>query len=348
MKVLVTGNSGFKGSWLTVLLSKLGHTVVGLSNEGLPSDSSDLGSVGTSLLAQHHNCDVRSFHDIKYVFESESPNVIIHLAAESLVQRAQEFPAQALETNSIGTANVLMAASQMETDPILICATTDKVYAPSLGRQTWHTETSILEGTETYSRSKVVADILTQAYITSIPKPKWAVVRAGNVVGGGDKSLSRLIPDAWSSFQNKSPFIVRNPNSTRPWQHVLDCLNGYVILMDKLQDGQSHGAWNFGPDKDEVATVGEVSRILGSRLDGLEVSFGDGSQDFYESEYLSLDSTKSKRALGWQPKIGLEETIQMTLDWYLLVSEGASAIEVTSDQVGHFLDLRSGGVSSVY
>ena len=337
VKVLVTGNSGFKGSWLTVLLSKLGHSVVGLSNEDLPSDPSDLGSVGSSTLLKHHNCDVRYFSDVKSIFETEAPDAIIHLAAESLVQRSQEFPLDALETNAVGTANILMAASQMQKDPILICATTDKVYAPSMGSQTWHVETSLLEGTETYSRSKVIADILTQAYIASVPKNKWAVVRAGNVIGGGDRSVSRLIPDAWRSYQEGQPLLVRNPSSTRPWQHVLDCLLGYVVLMEKLNEGDGRGAWNFGPNKNQLATVGEVSNILRERLKGLLVTFGEGSQDFYESDYLSLDSTKAQTGLGWHPKYDLEESLQITMDWYIQVSQGRSAIKATSDQVDSFL-----------
>jgi CDP-glucose 4,6-dehydratase len=337
LKVLVTGNSGFKGSWLTVLLSKLGHTVVGLSNEDLSSDPSDLGSVGKSALLRHHNCDIRYFSDVKSILDAEAPDAIIHLAAESLVQRSQKFPIDALETNAVGTANILMAASQMQNDPILICATTDKVYAPSLGSQTWHVETSLLEGTETYSRSKVVADILTQAYITSVPKNKWAIVRAGNVIGGGDRSVSRLIPDAWRSYQNGQPLLVRNPNSTRPWQHVLDCLLGYVVLMEKLNEDDGRGAWNFGPNKNQLATVGEVTNILSQGLKGLQVTFGEGSQDFYESDYLSLDSTKAQTGLGWHPKYELGESLQLTLDWYIQVSQGTPAIIATSDQVDSFL-----------
>ena len=182
-----------------------------------------------------------------------------------------------------------------------------------------------------------MADIATQSWLSSFENAPTAIARAGNVIGGGDVCADRLIPDLVHSYSSGLTPKLRAPNSVRPWQHVLDCLLGYVVLMEKLNEGDGRGAWNFGPNKNQLATVGEVSNILRERLKGLLVTFGEGSQDFYESDYLSLDSTKAQTGLGWHPKYELEESLQITMDWYIQVSQGRSAIKATSDQVDSFL-----------
>lgn len=319
-KVFITGHTGFKGSWLTLWLLKLGAIVSGYALD--PKTDKDifvLCRLGNKIYDIRD--DIRNYFSLKKYIDEFEPEVIFHLAAQPLVLESYEQPKYTFETNTLGTLNILEAFRQSRTAKILIVITSDKVYENN--EWIWgYREIDKIGGNDPYSASKAAAEIIVNAYQKSFfykhSNKLIATVRAGNVIGGGDWSKNRIVPDCIRALENKETVIIRNPLSTRPWQHVLEPIGGYLLLAEKLMQGKVHlqGAWNFGPNyknnKDVESLVKEIIKQYGEGSYKIE----NGINKPKEAKYLALDITKAIKILNWEPILNFEETINLTIDWY--------------------------------
>jgi CDP-glucose 4,6-dehydratase len=338
MHFLITGHTGFKGAWLALLLSRQGHTVSGFSLA--PVDGGLFKTANVSgVLKNDLRVDVRDASAVYRAVASVAPDVVIHLAAQALVRESYRDPRTTVETNVIGTMNVLEAIAHVPSVVASVVITTDKVYQ-NLHRVAGYVETDRLGGAaDPYSASKAMADILTQSWIASFPGPATAIARAGNVIGGGDVSADRLLPDLLASFAAGAPARIRFPNSVRPWQHVLDCVNGYLYLVDALLDGSGRGAWNFGPGPESFVTVGHIAD-LSTQLWGAGASWSkDNGPHPDEAVLLALNSEKAERELNWHNRLRFPASLEWTVDWKKRVDRGETATSVTKDQIDRFVTL---------
>jgi CDP-glucose 4,6-dehydratase len=334
MHYLITGHTGFKGAWLTLLLRERGHEVSGIS---IDSDSKALFSRTNlkSLLADDIRCDIRDSVKLSSHFRQINPDVVIHLAAQALVRESYKNPTDTFEVNAIGTLNVLNASQQINDLRAQLIITTDKVYK-NIGKTSGYVETEALGGQDPYSASKAMADIATQSWLSSFENPTTAIARAGNVIGGGDVCADRLIPDLINSYSSGLTPKLRAPNSVRPWQHVLDCLNGYLTLVDALIDKRADGAWNFGPEENQSKTVADVADIAGG-VWGVEKNWeNDLGNHPHEASLLMLNSNKARTELGWSDKLSFEESVKWTIDWYKNVHYGNDPLEETLKNIKSF------------
>jgi CDP-glucose 4,6-dehydratase len=342
-RVLVTGHTGFKGGWLAIWLNQLGAVVSGVALKP-PTDPSlfELARLGRrieSLVA-----DIRDQDAVAGAFASVRPEVVFHLAAQSLVRRSYRDPVATLATNVMGTVHVLEAARRSASIRAVIVVTSDKCYAnrdpPGAHRQA-HREDDRLGGHDPYSASKACAELVASAYQRSFcgqPRLAIATVRAGNVIGGGDWAEDRLVPDAIRALSRDQPLRVRNPHSVRPWQHVLEPLAGYLMLANNLcADAQKWaGAWNFGPNAAEAWQVREVAdQLVKNWSAGSWIALPDEGAP-HESAQLRVDSAKARDSLGWKPVLPLDDAIRLTVDWYRAVMEGADAFDLTCAQIREF------------
>lgn len=334
MHYLITGHTGFKGAWLTLLLREHGHEVSGIS---IDSDSKALFS-RTNLerfLTDDIRCDIRDSVKLSSHFRQINPDVVIHLAAQALVRESYKNPRDTFEVNAIGTLNVLNASQQIKDLRAQLIITTDKVYK-NIGKTSGYVESEELGGQDPYSASKAMADIAAQSWLSSFENPTTAIARAGNVIGGGDVCADRLIPDLINSYSTGLVPKLRAPNSVRPWQHVLDCLSGYLMLVDSLIKGNADGAWNFGPDENQYKTVADVADIAG-RVWGVEKSWeNDLGNHPHEASLLMLNSNKARTELGWSDKLSFEESVNWTIDWYKKVHNGNDPLEETLKNIKSF------------
>jgi CDP-glucose 4,6-dehydratase len=262
------------------------------------------------------------------------PDVIIHMAAQPLVLESYKNPRFTYETNVNGTLNILEAISQSDSVKASVIITTDKVYR-NTSRIEGYREDERLGGDDPYSSSKAMADILTQSWVKSFPGSPIAIARAGNVIGGGDVSPNRLIPDVIAACEANESVVLRYPNAVRPWQHVLDCLNGYLCLVENLLAGQGLGAWNFGPGSESFVTVGKVVDQTQEYL-GASPTWIHAPSDLHEASLLALDSSKAQAELKWANVLKYPESIKWTTDWYKAVARGDSALDVTGSQIRDF------------
>lgn len=342
MHVLVTGHTGFKGAWLSFLLTELGHKVSGLALDPLPGSLFDQGELG-SLLGSDIRGDIRSAEVVQEAFAAVEPDVVVHLAAQSLVLESYARPRETYEVNVFGTLNVLEALSASSSVGSAVIVTTDKVYE-NTGKSTGYVETDPLGGADPYSSSKAMADLLTFGWIQSFTTCPTGVARAGNVIGGGDTSAHRLMPDLMRDYTAGVPAAIRNPESVRPWQHVLDCLNGYLQLIEFLDVNKTSGAWNFGPQSGSFKTVAELAdtatQVFMQRT-GTDAHWNSVAvEQEHEAALLTLDSTKARTELGWQDYLTFEQAVEWTVEWTVRVNAGEPAARVTIDQVRNFLELR--------
>jgi CDP-glucose 4,6-dehydratase len=276
---------------------------------------------------------------VAVAIKESAPDFVFHLAAQPLVRLSYAEPRKTYETNAIGTLSVLEAMAATPSVKGGIVVTTDKVYK-NVGQAHGYVETDALGGHDPYSASKAMADILTSSWISSFGGPRTAIARAGNVIGGGDVSADRLFPDLMRSFSAGTPAQLRNPLAVRPWQHVLDCLHGYVMLaesiMATLDQGADAGAWNFGPDSEAFRTVGEAADLAAAAW-GPGASWEvDSSSHPHEAHMLTLDATKAKTELGWHNRLSFEDSFRWTVDWHKRVEAGESALNVTLAQIEAF------------
>ncbi len=321
-RVLLTGHTGFKGSWLALWLKQLGAEVACLS---LPpnTDPSHWGLLG--LTVEEHLVDIRDYEAVRKVVQQVRPEIVFHLAAQPLVRRSYADPLTTWATNVQGTAHVLEACRHESSLRAIVAVTTDKCYE----NQEWlwgYRENDRLGGHDPYSASKAGAELVAasyrQSYFGKEGSPLLATARAGNVIGGGDWSEDRLIPDMVRASARGESVEIRSPNATRPWQHVLESLSGYLLLGQRLLQKQQGfaEAWNFGPDETGNQTVSTVLSRLNESWNGLRWQVTDMPQP-HEAGLLQLDSTKARTLLEWLPVWGLDEGLRRTAEWYRLYLE---------------------------
>lgn len=309
MKFFITGHTGFKGSWLTVMLHELGHEVFGFS-AGVPRGGLFEIAGLDQRVSRHSLGDVRDSLALERALNAAQPDVAIHLAAQALVLPSYLDPIETFTTNVDGTLAFLKAVSQSPRTRVSLVITSDKVYANS-GRRNF-SEEDPLGGSDPYSASKAMADILARSWVTSGFSDSIYVARAGNVIGAYDNSPYRIIADIWRARDEQKPLVVRNPSHIRPWQHVLDCLSGYLLYSKKVMLGvELPRVLNFGPPPDNVRTVGEVVEAIEDRLPS-GVSMGVPTESF-ETSVLTLDSRKASQSLGWKNVVAFERAVQMSV-----------------------------------
>tara|TARA_Y100000588_G_scaffold364202_1_gene427638 strand:+ start:319 stop:1389 length:1071 start_codon:yes stop_codon:yes gene_type:complete len=311
--VLVTGHTGFKGAWLSLWLRELGATVNGFALE--PHASANLHEVLVSdTFAKETIGDLREFELVKQTLEDIPPDIVFHCAAQPIVRRSYEAPLLTATTNIIGTVNVLEALRQNEIGCPVVVVTSDKCYENDGGSHTF-TESDALGGYDIYSASKGAAEIMARSWQRSF-KGRIATVRAGNVLGGGDYGADRLVPDCVRALESGKPIAIRNPIAVRPWQHVLDCLSGYLWLGVCLAKDESFaGAFNFGPEPESQRSVRELVENFLKHWPGEWKDSSDLDAP-HEATTLNLSIEKVRRELGWQPVWGFAVAVQRTADWY--------------------------------
>ena len=314
-RVLVTGHTGFKGSWLAYWLTQMGAEVSGLAlaPEGEPNHWQLLGL----NLANDMRIDIKDADALQQAINHIKPEVIFHLAAQPLVRRSYFDPINTFQTNIVGTINLYEAVRNCPSVSVLVNATTDKVYAEQ-STLTGYAENDKLGGHDPYSTSKACVELISESYQQCFftPNIRLATARSGNVIGGGDWGEDRLIPDAVRSIQESKPLNLRYPNAVRPWQHVLEPLSGYLLLGQKLlESADAVGAWNFGPNAESEISVSALLGKLKQSLPKLMVH-SDAETNLHEANILRLNCTKAKTQLSWQPVWNLEESLFKTAQWY--------------------------------
>ena len=318
-RVLITGNTGFKGSWLTLWMNYLGAKVLGISLD-YSSNPSNFEVLKLKSKISHKKIDIRKFKELNKEIKKYKPDFIFHLAAEAIVQRAYKDPKNVWETNTLGTVNILESLKNLNKKVIVVIITSDKVYK-NLEIRRGYKETDILGGYDPYSASKASADLAAQSYFQTFFKfnknISICIARAGNVIGGGDWSEGRIIPDCIKSWSQGKKAIIRNPNSTRPWQHVLDVLNGYIILAAKLKSNKKLNGevFNFGPKIEKNSEVINLVKVMQKRWGNVKWKILN-KKKFPESKLLHLNSKKAKKNLNWNCKLNLKNSIFYTTDWY--------------------------------
>ncbi len=321
--VLLTGHTGFKGSWLAYWLHQLGATVVGYALPA-PTSPSHWDRLALPIRSETRNLLDRS--RLLAVFADVQPDVLIHMAAQPLVRQSYREPLETIETNILGTANVLEAVRQTPSVRAVLIVTSDKCYEnPEDGRPL--TEADPMGGYDPYSMSKGAAELLTASYRRSFFHPAQfgqshrtlvASVRAGNVIGGGDWAVDRLVPDLIRGSVSGHQAVIRNPDAVRPWQHVLEPLAGYLAVGQQLMQGNTNAAtgWNFGPAMDDVLSVRAVVDRAKSRWEAVGIEEQPSSANPHEAHLLRLDCTKAQQELGWYPVWTTQTAIDRTIDWY--------------------------------
>jgi CDP-glucose 4,6-dehydratase len=331
---LITGHTGFKGAWLTLLLTERGHTVSGISLDPVPGALYQ--RAGLSEILQHDlRVDIRDASALASAVKQVSPDVVLHLAAQALVRESYREPRVTFETNVMGTLNLLEAVSRVPSIRANVVITTDKVYR-NVNQVAGYVESDPLGGDDPYSSSKAMADLLTQSWVTSFPGVPTAIARAGNVIGGGDVSVDRLLPDLVAAYASRTGAQLRYPDAVRPWQHVLDCLNGYLTLVDALLAGFGLGEWNFGPGVESFVSVGDVASLVAE-------IWGEGASwerveehQPHEANLLALSAEKAERVLNWKNRLGFGESLKWSVDWYKAIVSGSDPRQTTVAQVRAF------------
>lgn len=337
-KVIVTGHTGFKGSWLTLILSRLDAQVYGISLPPTEPRSLYVDAQISKLLTQEFIQDIRDLNMLEKIYIEVAPDYVFHLAAQALVLESLKNPIETISTNVVGTSNVLVTSLNRVGLAGIVISTTDKVYENTeIGKI--FTEDDRLGGDDPYSSSKAATELVVRAISLSVNPNKIpvAAVRAGNVIGGGDWASYRLIPDLVRAFETRSALIIRNPLSTRPFQHVLDCLFGYILVAQShllKKQVKVFDKFNFGPDSSVTVTdlVDTFKRNLPNKI---EISFE--KSEFIEHINLNLNSTKAKEVLKWIPHFSPNEAIMETAKWYSNYLGGKSSLELMQATLDKFL-----------
>jgi len=347
VRTLVTGHTGFKGSWLCAWLKHDGAEVAGFSLAPEPNGEPNLFEAAAIAKGMRSRIgDIRDFELVERDFREFKPEVVFHLAAQPLVRRSYRDPLATFSTNVMGTAHVLEAARRCGSVRAIVCVTTDKVY----DNKEWvwgYREDDPLGGADPYSASKAAAEIVAGCYRRSLlpldaGRVALATARGGNVIGGGDWSEDRLIPDIVRFINAGRPIILRNPGAVRPWQHVLDLVGGYVILAHRLlaEPAKAADAWNFGPGRENEVDVERLARSFVKAYGVERAHIEIVPSALKEANFLKLDIAKSTMLLGWRPKLGFESTIGLTAQWYRgFHREGLAAGGLVSRQIGTYLEL---------
>ncbi len=344
LKILITGTTGFKGSWLAFWLHSLGAKITGVSLKP-EKDSILFKALAINKKINQKYFDIRNFNKLNETVKNFKPDIIFHLAAQSIVSKSYSNPLETIETNVLGSANVL-EAYRLNKIPHLVYITSDKCYL-NLDEKKSYKETDVLGGIDNYSSSKASAEIIFFSYFNSYLNEKnsltTASARAGNVIGGGDMKYNRIIPDIIRSLKNKKNLILRNPNATRPWQHVLEPLSGYLVLGEKLLNNSLKKNilpnWNFGPRTKNCKTVKKIANLAIANWGNKNIKFiTNKKRTYYESKFLSLNISKANKELNWHPRLNLEETIKLTVDWYKNYYKSNKSENFTYEQIQYFLN----------
>ena len=343
----VTGHTGFKGSWLSLWLSELGAKVVGFSQPP-PTQPSNFEVSGVAeRLSRHIEGDIRDLHALSTAMRDAGPDLVIHMAAQPLVRDSYERPVETFETNVMGTVNVLESVRRLDRPCTVIVVTSDKCYE-NVGQLWGYRETDRMGGHDPYSASKGAAELVVRSYRESFFNParlashgkKLASVRAGNVIGGGDWAKDRIVVDLVQAFALGQPAILRNPSSTRPWQHVLDALHGYLTLAARMRQDDAAwlcDGWNFGPSDASAWAVERLAAAFCEVWPGGQYRSADGSSGAHEARTLRLDSTKAQAMLGWQPRWTTQEAVLHTASWFKRYYAGGTAMrDVCLEQIRAF------------
>lgn len=326
-RVLVTGHTGFKGGWLVLWLQRLGALVCGIA---LPPSTTpnlfELARVEEGV--DNHFCDIRDAERLTTLVRAYRPEIVLHLAAQPLVRASYRDPLATFSSNIMGTVHVLDTLRSLESVRVAVMATTDKVYR-NLEQPYPYREEDAIGGHDPYSASKAASEIVIASYRDAFLAEQGVAVasaRAGNVIGGGDWSEDRLIPDAVRAWQANEVLDIRRPRAIRPWQHVLEPLHGYLTLAEKLwHHPELAGAYNFGPHTHEAATVCEVIELARKAYGKADISYGDGSSGPHEAGWLALETAKARLTLGVKPRWNLAKTVTHTMAWYQAQHAGADA-----------------------
>jgi CDP-glucose 4,6-dehydratase len=337
-RVLLTGHTGFKGAWLALWLQRLGAQVVGLA---LPPSTmpSLFGLARIEAACESHFCDIRDAQSLAEQVRASRADIVFHLAAQALVRASYRDPLATFASNVMGTANTLDAVRQVPSVRAVVVITTDKVYQ-NLEHALPYRETDALGGHDPYSASKAASEIVIASYRNSYLAAQGVAVasaRAGNVIGGGDWSEDRLIPDAIRAWQSGQNLQIRRPQSVRPWQHVLEPLCGYLRLAEQLYRTPTlAGAYNFGPQTHEAATVREVVELAHAAYGVGDVVWGDGSDGPHEAGWLALEVAKARTLLGVAPRWSLVESVRRTVGWYRQQQGGQDAAAICAADIQAF------------
>jgi len=345
-RVLVTGHTGFKGSWLCLLLNQLGADVYGYALEP-PTHPSLFNEARIDELMTSYIGDVRNLNDLQEVVKKVQPEIVIHMAAQPLVRESYKIPVETYSINVMGTVHLLEACRNTKSVKAIVNVTTDKCYE----NREWHwgyRENEPMGGYDPYSNSKGCSELVTSAYRNSFFNPKdyekhgvaIASARAGNVIGGGDWADDRLIPDFIRSITKDEKVLIRSPYAIRPWQHVLEPLTGYLTLAAKLytEGVQYAQGWNFGPEDSDAQNVEWITNTI-CQLWGEGASFEiDQNPQPHEANYLKLDCSKAKAELGWVPKWNIETTLKSIVDWNKAYLKSDDIREVTNNQINQYFN----------
>lgn len=348
-RVLLTGHTGFKGSWLSLWLQSLGAQVVGYALAP-PTEPSLFVCADVAQRMTDLRGDIRDLASLVSAFAEHAPEIVIHMAAQSLVRQSYQNPVETYATNVMGTVNLLEAVRGAPSVKAVLVVTTDKCYE----NREWdwaYRENEAMGGYDPYSNSKGCAELVSAAYRSSFFNPAQhalhgvavATARAGNVIGGGDWAQDRLVPDLLAAFEQGQAARIRNPNAIRPWQHVLEPLRGYLDLTERLfEQGPTHGeGWNFGPTEDDARPVGWI-------VEQLAALWGEGAQwqvdageHPHEATYLKLDASKARHRLGWCPRLRLDEALKLIVEWSRQRQSGANIRDTTLAQIRAYQTLTS-------
>jgi len=337
-RVLITGHTGFKGGWLAIWLRKLGADLTGIALQPTTKPNLfDLAHIDAEI--KSHLIDIRDYAKLSKIVHAIQPEIIFHLAAQPLVRSSYNDPLHTYSTNVMGTANLLESMRGIDSIKVAVMVTTDKVYH----NREWHypyRETDSLGGYDPYSSSKAASEFVIESYRRSFLQSlgiNVASARAGNVIGGGDWSQDRLIPDAIRAWQAKLQLQIRQPRSIRPWQHVLEPLHGYMTLAQKLwKNSDAAGSYNFGPLTNESASVQQVIELARSDFSPSEVFYLEDNQGPHEACYLALETAKVRETLGIHPVWSLAENVRRTMVWYQAQSNGVEARELCLRDIANY------------
>lgn len=337
-RVLVTGHTGFKGSWLSLWLHALGAEVTGFALPP-PTEPSLFAAARIDALIEHHEGDIRDLAAVRAAVEASRPAVIFHLAAQPLVRLSYQEPVETYATNVMGTVHLLEAARRAPDVRAIVCVTSDKCYE----NREWvwpYRETDPMGGHDPYSSSKGCAELVAAAYRSSFfaRGPALATARAGNVIGGGDWATDRLVPDLIRAFEAGVAPLIRSPDAVRPWQHVLEALGGYLQIAERLLAGERQfaDAWNFGPADEDARPVSWIVERMRTAWGEGGAATADTGPRRHEAGLLRLDSSKARAALGWQPRLRLEQALGWIAEWHKAVGGGEDARAVTLQQIADY------------
>lgn len=342
-RVFLTGHTGFKGGWLSLWLASMGSRVTGFALP--PNTNPNIFSILNIEKLVHKSVigDVRDLDTLKAEMTAASPDIVIHMAAQPLVRYSYINPVETYGTNVMGTVNMLESIRSVKTVRATVIVTTDKCYENQNFKEGYR-ENHPMGGHDPYSNSKACAELVTSAYRSSFFSFKdasnaIATARAGNVIGGGDWSEDRLIPDAIRAFEINVPLTIRYPSAVRPWQHVLEPLSGYLVLAQALYEYGSDyaSAWNFGPQEYDARSVQEVIELLISKWESSAAWKKDDQEQPHEANFLKLDCTKSMQQLGWSPRWDLEVAVEKIIQWHKAYKNQLDLHEISLDQINQYM-----------